>query len=54
MRVAVIISVIFGHHNQGKPRNLHFKLFLSIKEAYRVVNILHKYNGLRGNNNLLI
>ena len=26
----VIMSEILGHHNQGWPKNLHFKFFLSI------------------------
>ena len=31
-----------------------FPIDLFVKEAYRVVKVLHKYNGLRMNNSLLI
>ena len=30
LRLQLIISAILGHHNQGLPRNLHFKFFLLI------------------------
>ena len=30
LRLQLIISEILGHHNQGLPRNLHFKFFLLI------------------------
>ena len=52
----LIMLDILGHHNQGWPRNLHFKLYLFylfVKGVYQVVKILLKYK-LDRNNRLLI